>query len=158
MNRSAARVALAALAILGATCTARAASPAEAMALVEKAAEYWKIYGQEKAIAEINAPKGQFAKGDLYVFAYRMDGLVLANGRHPELTGQNQFEITDLVGKQFIKDCCRVAKTKGNGWVGYIWPNPITKKLQSRAVWVRRIEGTNSYVGSGVWETAEAWP
>jgi cytochrome c len=158
MNRSRVCAALAALAILGATASARAASQAEAVALVEKAAVYWKANGQAKAVAEINSPKGQFSRGDLYVFAYRLDGVVLANGRYPDLTGQNQIEITDAMGKQFIKGCCGMAKTKGSGWVEYIWINPITKKLQSRTVWVRRIEGTDAYVGSGVWKAAAGWP
>lgn len=158
MNRSTVCVALAALVILGVTCSARGASQAEAMALAERAAIYWKTNGLAKAVAEINAPKGQFTRGDLYVFAYRLDGVVLANGRYPNLTGQNQFEITDPVGKQFVKDCSYVAKTKGSGWVEYIWRNPATDKLQSRIVWVRRIEGSDVYVGSGLWKTKENWP
>lgn len=158
VNRRAVCLTLAAFVVLGVTSTTRAASQAEAMALVEKAAEYWKANGQGKAVAEINAPKGPFAKGDLYVFAYRTDGVVLANGRYPNLAGQNHFQVTDPVGKQFIKDCCEVAKTKGNGWVEYIWTNPLTNKLQSRSVWVQRIEGTNIYLGSGVWKIAGTWP
>jgi cytochrome c len=158
MNRSRVCAALAALVILGATCAARAASQAEAVALVERAAVYWKANGQTKAVAEINSPKGQFSRGDLYVFAYRLDGVVLANGRYPDLTGQNQIEITDSLGKQFIKACCGVARTKGSGWIEYIWTNPITKKLQSRTVWVRRIEGTDAYVGSGLWKPAPGGP
>lgn len=158
MNRRAVCLILAAFVVLGVTGTARAVSQAETRAMVEKAAEYWKTNGQGKAIAEINAPKGQFAKGDLYVFAYRTDGVVLANGRYPNLVGQNHFEVTDSLGKQFVKDCCNIAKAKGSGWVEYIWTNPLTNKLQSRSVWVQRIEGTNIYLGSGLWKTTGTWP
>jgi signal transduction histidine kinase len=151
-------VALAVLAVLGPADGAQAASQGEAMALVERAAEYWRTNGQVKAVAEINSPKGRFQRGDLYVFAYRFDGLLLANARHPNLVGQNHFAFTDPVGKQFVKDCSDVAKRKGSGWVEYIWTNPASNRLQSRIVWVRRIEGTDFYVGTGIWKTADNWP
>jgi len=152
MNKSTACVVVATVVFLGAACIAKAATREEAKGLVEKVATYWKANWKEKAIAEINNPKGQFTKSGLSVFAHQFNGLVLANGGNPKLVGQNYLEFSDPVGKQFVKECTEVAKTKGSGWVDYLWINPLTKKLQSRTVWVQKIEGTDIYIGSGVWK------
>ncbi len=37
--------------------------------MVEKAAAYVQANGKEKALKEFNNPKGQFVKGELYIFA-----------------------------------------------------------------------------------------
>ena len=42
----------------------------EAKTMVEKAEAYYQANGKEKTIQEINNPKGEFVKGELYVFAY----------------------------------------------------------------------------------------
>jgi cytochrome c len=132
--------------------TAQAATQAEAKAMVEKAVAYWKANGKEKAIAEFNSPTGQFVKGDLYVFANQLDGLVLANGGNPKLAGQNHLELKDPTGKQFNKESAEIAKTKGSGWIDYEWVNPVSKKVQPKTVWVQRVEGTDIYIGSGIWK------
>jgi hypothetical protein len=45
------------------------ASQKEAKALVEKAAAFVQSNGKDAALKEINLAKGQFDKGELYVFA-----------------------------------------------------------------------------------------
>lgn len=152
MNRPVVCVALAAFVIIGAVHVAQAATQAEAKELVEKAAAYWKTNGQERTVAEINSPKGQFTKADLYIFAHQINGLVLANGGNPKVVGMNYLEFPDALGKLFVKECSELAKTKGKGWVDFLWVNPATKKIQTRTLYIQRIEGTNAYVGSGVWK------
>lgn len=144
-------VVLAFVALVGAQ-VGQAATQAEAKGMVEKAIAYWKANGKEKAIAEFNNPKGQFVKGDLYVFANQLDGLLLANGGNPSLVGQNHLELKDPSGKLFNKECVDVVKTKGSGWVDYQWVNPVTKKVGAKTVWVQRVEGTDIYIGAGVWK------
>jgi len=119
--------------------------------MVVKAIAYWKTHGRDKAIAELNDPKGQFVKGDLYVFANNLDGTVLANGGNTRLVGQNHIGLKDGNGKLFNKECSETAQ-KGGGWVDYSWVNPLTKKLQPKTVWVQKIDGSDIYLGSGVWK------
>ncbi len=152
MGKQAVCVAVATMVVLGAVCMARAATQAEAKGLVEETAAYWKAYGQATAIREINSPSSQFNKGGLSVFANSINGIVLANGSNPDVVGKNQLGITDAAGKPFVKECAELAKTKGSGWVEYTWTNPATGKTQSRMVWIRRIEGTDVYIGSGLWK------
>ena len=128
--------------VFGAALVAQAATQADAKAMVEKAVAFYKANGKDKAIAEFNNPNGQFVKGDLYVFANELSGLLLANGGNPKLVGQNHLELKDPSGKFFNKECVEVAKTKGSGWVDYTWVNPVTKKVQPKTVWIQRVEGT----------------
>jgi cytochrome c len=138
--------------IFGMVVVGQAATTADAKAMVEKAVAFWKANGKEKAVEEFNNPKGQFVKGDLYVFANELTGLLLANGGNPKLVGQNHLELKDPAGKYFNKECVELAKTKGSGWVDYVWVNPVSKKVQPKTVWIQKVEGTDVYIGSGIWK------
>ncbi len=134
------------------TCMSQAATADEAKAITEKAAAFMKANGKDKAVAEFNNPKGQFNKGDLYVFAQQFDGLMLANGGNPKLTGQNHLELKDPTGKFFVKEMVELVKTKGAGWVNYSWTNPATKKVQPKDTYVKRVEGMDVFVGCGIFK------
>jgi len=130
-----------------------AASLDDAKALTEKAAEFWKTNGKEKALAEFNNPKGQFVKGDLYVVAHDFKGIVLAHGGNPKLVGTNLYDQKDPNGgKYFVREQIEVAKTKGSGWVEFSWANPVTKKVQPKKSWVIRIGHEDYLVNCGVFQ------
>jgi cytochrome c len=132
--------------------TVYAATLDEAKALGEKAAAYVKANGKEKGIAEINNPKGQFVKGEMYVTMHDFKGMFLANPVAPGMVGQTLYDLKDPNGKLFVREAIEVAKTKGSGWTEYIWTNPVTKKVQPKKSWVQRIEGTEMYTLSGLFQ------
>jgi cytochrome c len=132
--------------------TVHAATLEEAKALGEKAAAYVKANGKEKGAAEIGNLKGQFVKGEMYVTLQDYAGHPLANPMSPGLVGQNHLELKDPNGKYFIKECIDISKTKGGGWVEYTWVNPATKKVQPKKSWVQRVEGTEMYTLSGLFQ------
>jgi cytochrome c len=138
--------------IFGATLMAQAATLEEAKALAEKGAAYVKANGKDKAIAEINNPNGEFVKGDLYLFLQDFNGVILAHGGNPKLVGQNHFEVKDPTGKFFVKEMIEILKSKGSGWIEYSWTNPATKKVQPKKTWVQKVEGTDMYVGCGIFQ------
>ncbi len=141
-------------AIIAFLCTlsvAYGATAEEAKALAEKAAVYVKTGGMEKALAEFNNPKGQYVKGDLYVYAMNLDGKMLANGGNPKLAGNNWKEAKDATGKPFAKEMIEIAK-KGGGWVSYSWTNPVTAKVQPKDTYVKRVEGTDVFVACGLYK------
>jgi len=121
----------------------------EAKALTEKAAAYWKANGREKAIAEINNPKGQFVKGELYVVAQDFNGVVLANAVNPERVGQNFSNLKDPSGRYFAREMVEAAK-KGSGVVEFVFVNPTTKKFQPKTNYVRRVQGEDALVMCGI--------
>jgi cytochrome c len=115
-------------------------SQADAKALVEKAATFFKSNGKDKALTEFSQSKGPFDKGDLYVFAYDMNATIVAHPKNSKLIGKNLLEVPDTDGKLFRKEIVEVAKSKGSGWVDYKYMNPETKKVEHKTTYVLRVE------------------
>ncbi|OPY08389.1 MAG: Methyl-accepting chemotaxis protein 4 [Syntrophaceae bacterium PtaB.Bin038] len=116
-----------------------AASQKDAKALVEKAAAFVKANGKDAALKEISRAKGQFDKGDLYVFAYDLNAVVIAHPKNPKLIGKNLMDVPDTDGKLFRKEIVQAAKTKGSGWVDYKYLNPETKKVEAKTTYVLKV-------------------
>jgi signal transduction histidine kinase len=111
----------------------------DAKGLVEKAAAFAQAQGKEKALAEISKPKGSFDKGELYVFAYDIEGVVVAHPKNPKLIGKNLLDVPDNDGKLFRKDIITLAKSKGTGWVDYVYLNPQTKKPEPKTTYIQKV-------------------
>ena len=150
MNRIAAFFAALAFFCL-APLPACAAPKDEAMALVSKAVAHIKEVGKEKALADIGDPKGQFVKGELYVFAYSMQGVMLAHPMNPKLVGKDMLEVKDSDGKNFTKEfIATVSGPAGHGWVDYNWTNPVSKKIETKSSYVAK--AGDIFVGCGIYK------
>lgn len=112
----------------------------EAKALVEKGIAFYKANGKDNAMAEINNPKGQFVKGELYIFVVDLNGMAWAHGGNQKLVGKDMIGLKDADGKPFIKDMVELAKSKGSGWADYKWTNPITKKIEDKTTFVKKVD------------------
>jgi cytochrome c len=110
----------------------------DAKALVEKAVAYATAQGKEKVIAEISKPKGTFDKGETYVFAYDLQGIVVAHPKNPKLIGKNMIDVPDNDGKMFRQEIVAMAKSKGSGWVDYVYMNPQTKKPEHKTTFIQK--------------------
>jgi signal transduction histidine kinase len=137
------------VALVGAAC---AATPDQAKVLVDKALAYVKANGTEKAYKEFNTPGSQFFDGELYIFAYDVQGNNLALGGNPKMTGKNLLDMKSADGKFVIKDFIEIIKTKGEGWYDYKWSNPESKKIQDKSSYVKKIPGTDAFLGSGFYK------
>ncbi|MBN1981750.1 MAG: cache domain-containing protein [Chitinivibrionales bacterium] len=124
----------------------------KAVSLIKKGIDYIKAQGKEKAFVEFNNTKGQFIDGDLYIFVFDMKGLTLAHGANVKLVGQNQTDLMDADGKEFVKEFINVAKTKGSGWVDYKWTNPVSKKIQDKSTYIEKVEGDEMFLGCGFYK------
>ncbi len=140
--------------VFGAVSLLQAASLDDAKALAEKAAAYIKANGRDRGIAEVNNPKGQFVKGDLYVTVTAFDGRLLAHPMQPKLVNlvSDPTQVRDATGKQFVVENTQLAKTKGSGWVTFAWTNPATQKAQPGKYWIQRVEGMDMYTMCGVFQ------
>jgi cytochrome c len=116
-----------------------AADRDDAKTLVKRAAAYVQYQGKEKALAEINTPNGMFDKGELYVFAYDLQGVMLAHPKNPALIGQNLITVPDAEGKLFRKEIVEKAKSKGSGWVDYMYLNPETKRQEHKSTYFQKV-------------------
>jgi len=119
---------------------ARAAERDEAKTLVKRAAAYVKYQGKQKALAEISTPKGMFDKGELYVFAYDLQGVMIAHPKNPALIGQNLYNAPDSEGKLFRKEIVEKAKSQGSGWVDYIYLNPETHREEHKTTYFQKVD------------------
>src|SRR5690606_29944853 len=113
-------------------------TPEEAKALVEQAVDFYKANGKEKALAEFSKPQGKFVKDDLYIFAFDLEGTTIAHGGDPKLIGRNLTDLKDVDGKYFAREFIKVGPE--GGWVDYKWMNYVTKKVDQKTAYVKRID------------------
>ena len=122
----------------------------EAKALVEKAKAYCQANGKETCLKEFNNPKGQFYKGELYIFAYDMNGVVIANPANQKLVGVNAMEIPDVDGKMFRKEGIALANKNGSGWTDYKYKNPQSGKVEQKTSYLVKVG--DIVVGCGIYK------
>ena len=135
------------------TCTIQAATLEEAKDLGIKAAAYVKKAGVDVASKEMNKPGNPFDKGEMYVTLHNLNGVFVANPKVPGMAGQNHYNLKDPTGKLFVQEMIGIAKSPaGSGWLSYTWSNPATKKAQPKKSWVQRVEGTDLYTLSGLFQ------
>lgn len=107
-----------------------------AVAMVGDAVKMMKTAGKAKTLAAISDPQGVFVKGELYVFAYDFNGVIVAHPKNPKLVGKNMLEVPDVDGKFFRKDIVALAKKKETGWVDYKYKNPESGKIEHKTTYV----------------------
>jgi cytochrome c len=115
---------------------ARAATRDEAKAYSERAAAYIKQVGEDKAFADFTRPDGGFVNGELYVFCYDRNGVNKAHGGNLAFVGKNLLHIKDPDGKEVIVLIVKMGFEQGQGWVDFKWPNPVTKRIESKSAYV----------------------
>jgi len=98
-------------------------TPEELKAFVEKAYVYAQKVGKEQALAAFNDPNGEFIDGEMYIFAYGMDGEVLSLPYQPGLVGKNRWFREDPNGVKIMQRVIARAQ-QGGGYVYYMAPNP----------------------------------
>jgi cytochrome c len=105
---------------------------------VKKAGAFYQAQGKEKALAAFSDPKGQFIKGDLYIFVLDLNGKMLA---HPkaELVGKDFMAVKDARGKLFAAEIVKEAKEKGNGWIEYNCENPVSKAPEDKITYFEKV-------------------
>ena len=126
----------------------------EAVAMVKKAGAYMDKNGRDKAIAAFNDPKGEFIKGDLYVFMFgttgEQQGVALAHGQNAKMVNKNLTELN--AGGVFpIKEFLKVANSPaGKGWVSYKWPNSVSKNMEDKSTYIEKFGDV--LIGVGIYK------
>ena len=103
-----------------------------------------------KLVRKFIAPVRFLEDGSGYFFVYNTDGIVIAHAANKDLVGKNLYSLRDKTGKYFIQDKIKTAES-GGGYVTYYWPEPKTKKVKLKKVYVEMIPGTDYLIGSGVY-------
>jgi hypothetical protein len=129
-------------------------TPDQVKVFVQKAAEYMKTEGKEKAFAVFSDPKGAFVDGDLYIVAQdAADGkfTMLAHGANKALIGKPQIDTKDAEGRTFNRDIIAALTKDGDEfWTSYLWVNFATKKIARKKSYFLRVGDV--VLGAGVYE------
>jgi cytochrome c len=108
----------------------------DVVAQVNRAVEFYRANGREKALAELNRHDGAFAKGVDYVDVHDLNGICVAHPVSPDVVGQSRLDVVDSRGKRFIKEIVDAAKTHPEGWVSYLHENPNNGQVEHKiAYW-----------------------
>ena len=117
---------------------------------VTSAVTYARENGKDAALREFNNVNGTFIQGELYVFAYDMNGTVMALPYQQGLLGTNRMNITDSNDVKFISRMADVARG-GGGLVYYVYPNPSDGfKDELKLTCVMPVDNT-WFVGAGTY-------
>jgi len=128
-------------------------TPDQAKALVEKAAQYLKSEGKEKALAAFSDPNGEFVDGDLYLAVIDAnDGklTMLAHGANKGLIGKPQIDLKDAEGRAFIRELAATMANATETWDSYAWPNATTKKIAKKKTYWLKVGDV--FIGAGIYE------
>ena len=125
---------------------------AEAQVLVESAVEHIQKVGIDKASEDFTKDKSRWSRKDLYVFSSDMTGVARGHGVNEKLVGKNLLALKDQTGKEYVREFVKVAQSaKGEGWVDYEWSSPTTKQVEGKTSFIKRVPGTDFWVGVGVY-------
>ncbi len=107
----------------------------------------------EAALRLFHDPTGPFIAKDSYIFVYDMNGVNLALPPFPNLEGRNLFDLKDTHGKLIMHEMLHVVKTKGCGWIEYMWPKPGESVSTAKSAYVSKAKMGDKWVlvGSGVY-------
>ncbi len=123
---------------------------AETVSLVEEAVRYAKANGKEAALAAFSDPNGSFVRGDRYIFAYELDGTVLALPADPASVGTSHWNLVDPNGVRMVRQM-KDAAQGGGGFVTYV----TNHRLNRPGLWAKHVyvamAGDDWFVGSGTY-------
>jgi hypothetical protein len=120
---------------------------------VEQAIRFYQSVGRDIALAEFSNPNGMFVQGELYIFVLSLSGTMLAHGVNEKFVGLDFSGVKDSEGKLFNQEILETAKSKGNGWVKYVWYHPRRKKLFPKIAYFQKED--DMIVCSAVYEEEE---
>ncbi len=129
------------------------ATPQMVMDKVEKAAALLGKEGRE-AFPKFRGKDSEFIFAGTYMVIQDLSGSVVMHPVKYKLEGQSCIDLKDSNGKLFFIAINEVAKTKGSGWVDYMWPKPGEKTPSLKVSYVKLVKagGEDLAVVCGIWD------
>jgi polar amino acid transport system substrate-binding protein len=119
-----------------------------AQAFLDEAVSYANDNGIDRALLEFNNRSGSFVRGDLYIFAYDLNGTNIAHPFKPELIGQKG--LSDVNGVDVVGREIALAK-RGGGAMYIVFPNPVHENIdEPKLIFIEDIS-SSIYIGTGTY-------
>ena len=115
----------------------------------------------DAAFQELQKKDGKFVWKDSYVYVMDFTGKHLTHPLRPDSVGKNFLETKLPDGRFLVKELIEMAKTKGEGWIEYMYPKPeelakptpFKEKISSKKLaFVYRVPGKEIFVSAGLFE------
>jgi cytochrome c len=123
------------------------ATPAQAQALLGRAADALKA-DPARALNAFNRTRGEFSEDDLYVFVVDLgDKRFRAHGTNQRLVGTDALKLRDPNGKPIVQQMIDAVARSDSAEVDYVWPNPVTGRVENKHTLLRKVGGQLVGVG-----------
>jgi signal transduction histidine kinase len=127
----------------------------ELISFLEEARNYTLDNGKDEALKAFSDPKGEFVRGDMYIFAYDFDGKLLAHPYLHSLIGRNNLDLVDPSGVHFLRNLIVLAKS-GKGFAYNVYPNPNkANQTELKLLYVLKVDD-DLWIGSGIYLPGQA--
>jgi cytochrome c len=107
--------------------------------MLQKAVDHYNSVGREQALSDFNHKKAPFGDRDLYVVCIGPHDKLTANGGFPQYVGLSPDILKDAEGKPLGKSIWETGNSKGEGSVEYPMTNPVSRKIERKITFVRKI-------------------
>lgn len=102
--------------------------------LVHKGVEFLSSHDPVVAFQEFSRSK-DFVVGELYIFAYDVQGVCLSHGQDNSLIWKNLINLKDMYGVEIVKESIKEAMNPVNGgWLTYEWKGANTLAYVKKVV------------------------
>jgi cytochrome c len=113
------------------SATSNRGTPAEAMAMLQKAVEHYKSAGRKQALADFTNRVAPFFDRDLYVACINSHLVQSANGGYPNLVGSTIEPISRAAWDS--------ASTTTIGSINYSWLDPATGTTEPKTFYYEKV-------------------
>ena len=128
--------------------TSERGTPAEAKAMLLKAVDHYDSVGREQALSDFNHKKAPFGDRDLYVVCIGPNDKLTANGAFPQYVGSSPDILKDAEGKPVGRSIWETGNNKSEGSVQYMMINPVSRKIEPKIIFVRKVGSDVCGVGA----------
>ncbi len=105
-------------------------------------------YSELKQIIQDSISSTKYGKSG-YFWINDLAGNMIVNPSAPQLNGKNVLKTTDKLGKKIFQEFINTSKSKGSGFVDYMWINPTSKKVELKVSYVKLFKPYNWVIGTG---------
>ena len=121
------------------------------ISVFEKQAKEGKVSVEDAKRLAINAVRGMRYDTSEYFWINDLKAVIVMHPIKPELDGKDLADFKDKNGKLIFTEFAKIAKEQGGGFIDYVWPKPGLEAAVPKISYVKRVDGWDWVVGSGVY-------